>query len=44
MSEEVRTIVTCQDPGDGSVDLVIELPLDILEAMNISLDGLLAIK
>lgn len=44
MSESVQTIVTCQDPGDGSGDVIIDLPPDVLAAMNVGLGDSLSIE
>jgi antitoxin ChpS len=44
MSEPVRTNVTCQDPGDGSGDVIIDLPSGTLESMNLNLGDLLSIE
>lgn len=44
MSDSVRTTVQCQDPGDGSGDVMIDLPQDILAAMNVGLGDLLTIE
>lgn len=44
MSDSVRTIVKCQDPGDGSGDVIIDLPPDILAEMNVDLGDLLTIE
>lgn len=44
MSESLRTTVTCQDPGDGSADVIIDLPPDVLKALNIGLGDLLSIE
>lgn len=44
MSDSVQTTVTCQDPGDGSGDVIIDLPSDVLAAMNIGLGDLLTIE
>lgn len=44
MSESLRTTVTCQDPGDGSGDVIIDLPPDVLKAMNVGLGDLLSIE
>lgn len=44
MNEPVRAIVKCQDPGDGSGDIIIDLPSEILEGMNVSLGDLLSIE
>lgn len=35
MSELVQRTVICQDPGDGSGDLVIEIPQHVLESMKV---------
>lgn len=37
MSESQRTTVKCQNPGDGSGDVIIDLPSDLLESMNLNL-------
>lgn len=34
----------CQDPGDGSGDVIVDLPPDILEAMNVGLGDSLSIE
>jgi antitoxin ChpS len=44
MSESVRAVVKCQDPGDGSGDVIIDLPPDILAAMNVGLGDSLSIE
>lgn len=44
MSDSVRTTVRCQDPGDGSGDVIIDLPQDVLAAMNVGLGDLLTIE
>ena len=44
MTESVRTTVTCQDPGDGSGDVIIDLPPDVLAAMNVGFGDLLSIE
>jgi antitoxin ChpS len=44
MSESVQTIVTCQDPGDGSGDVIIDLPPDVFAAMNVGLGDSLSIE
>ncbi len=43
MSESVRTIVKCQDPGDDTGDVIIELPPDILAEMDVGLGDSLSI-
>ena len=44
MTQSVRTIVKCQDPGDGSGDVIIDLPPDVLAAINVGLGGSLSIE
>ncbi|WP_248915670.1 AbrB/MazE/SpoVT family DNA-binding domain-containing protein [Pseudomonas moorei] len=44
MSDSVRATVKCQDPGDGSGDVIIDLPPDVLEEMNVGLGDLLTIE
>ncbi|WP_370738922.1 MULTISPECIES: AbrB/MazE/SpoVT family DNA-binding domain-containing protein [Pseudomonas] len=44
MNESVRTIVQCQDPGDGSGDVIIDLPDDILEHMGLKIGDSLSIE
>lgn len=44
MSESVRAVVKCQDPGDGSGDVIIDLPPDALAAMNVGLGDSLSIE
>lgn len=44
MDDSVQTTVKCQDPGDGSGDVIIDLPSDVLAAMNIGLGDLLTIE
>lgn len=34
----------CQDPGDGSEDVIIDLPPDILAAMDVGLGDSLSIE
>jgi len=36
MTHSARTTVKCQDPGDGSGDVIIDLPPDILKEMNLA--------
>ncbi|WP_122346504.1 MULTISPECIES: AbrB/MazE/SpoVT family DNA-binding domain-containing protein [Pseudomonas syringae group] len=43
MSDSVRRTVICQDPGDGSGDVIIDLPPDVLVEMNVGLGDLLTI-
>ena len=44
MSESVPTTVQCQDPGDGSGDVIIDLPSALLESMNLDLGDSLSIE
>jgi len=44
MSESDRTIVKCQDPSDCSGDVIIDLPTDVLVALNVGLGDLLSIE
>lgn len=44
MTESVRTTVRCQDAGDGSGDIIIDLPEDILESMALKIGDLLSIE
>ena len=44
MRDSVRTTVKCQDPGDGSGDVIIDLPPDVLAAMSVGLGDLLTIE
>jgi len=44
MNESVLTIVKCQDPGDGSGDVIIDLSPDVLAAMNVDLGDSLSIE
>lgn len=44
MSKSVRTTVKCQDPGDGSGDVIIDLPSEILTEMNLGLGDSLSIE
>ncbi|UVK83089.1 AbrB/MazE/SpoVT family DNA-binding domain-containing protein [Pseudomonas sichuanensis] len=36
MTQSARTTVKRQDPGDGSGDVIIDLPPDILKEMNLA--------
>ncbi|MNJ45230.1 hypothetical protein D3C77_403170 [compost metagenome] len=40
----MRTTVICQDPGDGSGDVIIDLPPDVLKAMNVGVGDSLSIE
>lgn len=44
MNDFVQTTVKCQDPGDGSGDVIIDLPSDLLDSMNLSLGDSLSIE
>lgn len=44
MTESVGITVTCQDPGDDSGDVIIELPSDLLESMNLGVGDSLSIE
>lgn len=44
MTQSVRTLVKCQDPGDGSGDVIIDLPPDVLAAINVGLGDSLTIE
>ena len=44
MTQSVQTIVKCQDPGDGSGDVIIDLPADVLAAINAGLGDSLSIE
>lgn len=44
MSESLRTTVKCQDPGDGSGDVIIDLPPDLLKGMDLGIGDSLSIE
>lgn len=44
MSEAIQTTVVCQDLGDGSGDVIIDLHPDVLRALNIGLGDSLRIE
>lgn len=44
MSKSVRIIVECKDPGDGSEDVIIDLPSDVLAAVNVGSGDSLSIE
>ena len=44
MSESMQTTVVCQDPGDGSGDVIIDLHPDVLRTMNVGLGDSLSIE
>ncbi|POA58373.1 AbrB/MazE/SpoVT family DNA-binding domain-containing protein [Pseudomonas sp. GW531-R1] len=44
MSDSLQTTVICRDPADGSKDVIIDLPPDVLAAMNVGLGDSLSIE
>jgi hypothetical protein len=44
MSEAIQTTVVCQDLGDGSGDVIIDLHPDVLRALNIGLGDSLGLS
>tara|TARA_R110000796_G_scaffold186678_2_gene303601 strand:- start:28255 stop:28443 length:189 start_codon:yes stop_codon:yes gene_type:complete len=44
MSESGRTIVKCQDPGDDSGDVIVELPQDVLAGMDVGFGDSLSLE
>lgn len=44
MSDSLQTTLICQDPGDGSGDVINDLPPDILAAMDVGLGNSLSIE
>lgn len=44
MNESLQMTVVCQDSGDGSGDVIIDLPPDILIGMNVELGDSLSIE
>lgn len=44
MSESQRWIVKCQDPGDGSGDVIVDLPPDLLNELGLSEGDILLIE
>ncbi|KZL42302.1 AbrB family transcriptional regulator [Pseudomonas syringae pv. syringae] len=44
MSESLKKTVICQDPVDGSGDLIIDLPQDVIEDMKVAPGDLLSIE
>lgn len=44
MSEAIQPTVVCQDLGDGSGDVIIDLHPDVLKALNIGLGDSLRIE
>ncbi|MCO8165625.1 AbrB/MazE/SpoVT family DNA-binding domain-containing protein [Pseudomonas sp. 21LCFQ010] len=43
MIESAAVTVKCQDPGDGSGDVIIDLPSGILESLNLQIGDSLSI-
>lgn len=44
MALSVPVIVKCQDPGDSSGDVIIDLPTEMLTAMNVGIGDLMSIE
>lgn len=44
MTEPQRWTVKCQDPADGSGDVIIDLPDDLLASLGLSIGDLLTIE
>ncbi|POF90728.1 hypothetical protein BGP80_23375 [Pseudomonas putida] len=44
MNESVRTTLKCQEPGDGTGDVITDLPDDILERMGLKIGDSLSIQ
>ena len=44
MTQSARTMVKCQDPGDGSGDVIVELPPDILKELSLAVGDRLSIE
>ncbi|MDK2751723.1 MAG: AbrB/MazE/SpoVT family DNA-binding domain-containing protein [Halomonas meridiana] len=44
MTQPARTTVKCRDPGDGSGDVIVDLPPDILKEMNLAVGDKLSIE
>lgn len=44
MSDSLQTTVICQDPADGSKDVIIDLPPEVLAATNVGLGDSLSIE
>lgn len=44
MNGSLRKTVICQDPSDGSGDLIIDLPQDVMERMKVAPGDLLSIE
>lgn len=44
MTESARAIVKCEDAGDGTRDIIIELPDDILQSIGLNIGDSLNIE
>lgn len=44
MNESARAIVKCQDAGDGTGDVIVELPADILKSIGLNIGDSLSIE
>lgn len=44
MSGPLCMIVKCQDPGDGTGDVIIDLPAEVLEAIGVTVGDRLSIE
>lgn len=44
MNDSFATPVICQDPDDSSRDIIIDLPPDVLAAMDVGLGDILSIE
>ncbi|WP_124322267.1 AbrB/MazE/SpoVT family DNA-binding domain-containing protein [Pseudomonas chlororaphis] len=44
MSQSASTTVKCQDPGDGSGDVIVDLPTDILKELSLTVGDKLSIE
>ncbi|MGH8387844.1 MAG: AbrB/MazE/SpoVT family DNA-binding domain-containing protein [Pseudomonas sp.] len=44
MTETQRWTVKCQDPEDGSGDVIVDLPPDLLARLGLSIDDVLTIE
>jgi antitoxin ChpS len=44
MKKPERVTVKCQDPGDGSGDLVIDLPPEVLSTLGVTIGDQLSIE
>ena len=44
MTQSARTTVKCLDPGDGSGDVIVELPDDILRELGVTTGDRLSIE